>query len=80
MRERVTFVDPWSEIGRIPSERNIQLFQKRIHSWDQGLGAARSGFHPRCPVIDNHTVSQVGGHNEIVFDNECSLFGMHDEP
>jgi hypothetical protein len=39
---------------------------------------SRSPFG-RLSLIHNDSVSHVGGHDEIMFDNESSLLAMHDE-
>ncbi len=39
----------------------------------------RSGLHTRFTVIDDDSVRQIGGHDEIVLDNEACLLGAHNE-
>ena len=38
-----------------------------------------SGLDTRLAVIDDDSVRQIGGHDEIVFDDEACLLGTHDE-
>ena len=41
--DRIFLVDSWSSIFRISSEGDLQLFQERVHSRNEGLGSKREG-------------------------------------
>ena len=42
----------------------------------RGVG---TGFDGRLTVEDNHTISQISCHDEVVLHDESSLLRMHDE-
>ncbi len=91
---RVQFVDPWSEILWVSSKGDPHLAKELIHSVDQSHGLTRSTFLSWCACVHDDSrennallgyeglgllVSEVGCHNEIVFDNEGRLLVLYNE-
>jgi hypothetical protein len=71
---------PWAKVGRISAERDVKQGQKGIHAGNHRLRSMSCGLDAGLSVVHNHSVRQVGGHDEIVFYDESGLFAVHDEP
>merc|ERR1719336_604395 len=67
-------------IVRVSPECDLQLLEELVHAREQGLGRVGSGLHTGAALEHYHPVCQVGGHDEIVLDNEASLLSVQDEP
>lgn len=68
------------EIVWIPPECDFKLLEKLIHPCKQGLRCTSQRLHTWSALKDNHSISQVGGHNKIVLYNKSSSLGMKNEP
>ncbi len=76
---RVQLVDTWAVVGWITTEGNIKVLQELVAATEEGLWSAGVRVNTWLTVENNDTVSQVGGHDEIVLNDEGSLLGVHDE-
>lgn len=70
---RIELVDPWSEVGGIPTEGNIEVLQEFVAAGEQGLGGIGSRINTRLTIENNDTVCQVCCHDEIVLHDEGGL-------
>ena len=68
----------WVRKRDVP-EGDLQLAEESVHPRKEGLGGVSSSIHPWLSFIHNHTVREVGGHDEIVLDDKGGLFAVHDE-
>ena len=79
MAETVTKYQNIPEVRGISSERDLKLFQKFVHSGQQGLRSTGFCVYTRSSFKNNHPVGQVGRHDEIVLDYKTSLFRVQNE-
>ena len=75
----VVLVDTGTVAVGVTTEGDVQALQEPVAASDQGLGGLSAGVDGGLTVEDNDTVSKVGGHDEIVLDDESGLLGVHDE-
>lgn len=75
----VVLVDTRTVTVGITTEGDIKVPQESVATSDQGLGGIGMCVNRRLAVKDNDTVGEIGGHDEIVLDNEGGLLGVHDE-
>lgn len=75
----VELVDTRAVAVGVTTESHVQALQEAVATGDQGLRGLGASIDGGLSVEDNDTVSQVGGHDEIVLDDEGSLLGVHDE-
>ena len=77
---RVQLVDARAVVGGVTAERDVQVLQERVAARKEGLRLVGMGIDTRLAVEDDDTVGEIGGHDEIVLDDEGRLLGVHDEP
>ena len=77
---RVALVDTGSEVGGVAAEGDVQVLQEGVATGEQRLGLVGVRVDTRLTVKHNDAVGKVGGHDEIVLDDEGRLLGVHDEP
>lgn len=75
----VLLVDTRSKVGRIASEGDIKVLQEGVAACKERLGGIGVSINTRLAVKDNDTIGKIGGHDEIVLNDEGSLLGVHDE-
>ena len=76
---RVGLVDTRTEVGRVTTESDVQVLQEAVAAREQRLGLVGVRVDTGLAVKDNDTVCKVGGHDEIVLDDEGGLLSVHDE-
>jgi hypothetical protein len=76
----VELVYPRSEVLTIPPECYLQTAQKLVHTQQQRGRGIGTSSERRGAFKHNYTVSQVGGHYEIVFYNKRCFLCMQNEP
>lgn len=57
--ERVELVDPRPEVGRIPTEGDLERGEELVHSGDEGLGRSSRGLDGGLSLVDDDTVGKV---------------------
>jgi len=77
--DRVQLVDAGTEVLRVTAEGDIEAFEERIHAGKEALRSAGLSLDGRLSFKYNNPVGQVGGHDEVVLDDEGGLLGVHDE-
>jgi len=75
----VVFVNPWSEVVRVPSESDSKKFEESVHPVEQRLGTVGGGVHRGRAFEHDDPVSQVGRHDEVVLHDEARLLGVKNE-
>ncbi len=75
----LVLVDSGPEAVRIPAKGNVEILQEAITPRQQTLGNIGFGLNRGLAVEDDDPVCEVGGHDEIVLDDESRLLGVHDE-
>lgn len=75
----VELVDTWTVRVGVTSEGDIQALQELVASGEQRLWLLSTRLDGWLTVKDNDTVGKVGGHDEIVLDDEGGLLRVHDE-
>ena len=63
----------------VAAEGNIKGFEELVAASEQRLGCLRTRVDRGLTVEDDDAVGKVGGHDEIVLDDEGGLLGVHDE-
>ena len=76
---RVVLVDAGPVVGRVAAEGDVQVLQEAVAAGEQGLGLVGVGVDAGLAVEDDDPVGEVGGHDEVVLDDEGRLLGVHDE-
>lgn len=76
---RLVLVDTRAEVGGVATERDVEILQEGVAASEQGFGLVGVGANAGLAVEDNDTIGEVGGHDEVVLDDESSLLGVHDE-
>jgi len=74
---RVLLVDTGTEVDGITSEGDVHKLQEFIHSGDHTLGSSTESVLGWDSIEQDDLVSHVGGHDEIVLNNEGSTLGRH---
>ena len=75
----IDFIYSRSEVVGISSEGDTHHLQKLIHAFHQGLRAMSGTIQARIAIENHHLISQVSGHDKIVFHDESRLLGVLDE-
>lgn len=75
----VKFVDSWPEVGWVSSESDFKHAQKLVHTVHKTLWWTCDAFYTGFSFINDHLISQISWHNEIMFDNECAFLVVNDE-
>ena len=73
-------VDTGAVVGGITAESDVQVLEEAVATGEERFRLVGVGINTRLTVEDNDTVCKVGGHDEIVLDDESGLLGVHDEP
>lgn len=76
---RLVFVDSRSVSVWIPAEGNVEVLQELVTACEEGLGRVGTSVDGWLAVEDDDTVGEVGGHDEIVLDDEGGFLGVHDK-
>jgi len=76
---RVQLVDAGAVVGGVATERDVQVLEEGVATREQRLGLVGVGVDARLAVEDDDAVGEIGGHDEIVLDDEGGLLGVHDE-
>ena len=69
-------VDSWSEIVRITTESYAEQLQESVHAVEESFRGVSGCVDGWTSFEDNHTISEVSCHDEIVLDDEASFFGV----
>ena len=72
-------VDAWPVVCWVAPEGDVQVLQEQVHARQQTLRRARGRLFTGLALVHDDTVSQVGGHDEVVLHHEGRLLGVHDE-
>lgn len=75
---RIQLVDTGTVVLSVTTESDIKGLQELVAASKERLGLVGVGVDTGLTVKDNDTVGEIGGHDEIVLDNESSLLGVHD--
>ena len=75
----VNFINPWSKIAGVSSKGDANRTQKLIHSSNEILRTISSGRNAWFALKNDNLISQIRGHNEIMFNNECAFFRIDDK-
>ena len=76
---RVGLVNTGPEVGRVTAEGDIQVLQEGVATSKQRLGLVGMRVDTRLAIEDNDTVGEIGGHDEIVLNDEGRLLSVHDK-
>lgn len=76
---RLVLIDTGAVVDGVTAEGDVQVLEEGVAARQEGLRRVGMGVDTRLSVEDDDTVGEVGGHDEIVFDDECGLLGVHDE-
>ena len=76
---RVQLVNSWTIVGWISSECDIQTLQELVTARQETFGRVGACINTRFTIKHNDAIGEVGSHDEIVFDNEGGLLGVHNE-
>jgi hypothetical protein len=76
---RSVLVDTGTVVGRVTAESDVEVLQEGVAASEKRLGLVGMSINTRLSIKDNDSVSEIGGHDEIVLDDESSLLGVHDE-
>ncbi len=76
---RLVLVDTWSIGVGVPAERDVQVLQELVATGKQAFRSIGPGVNGWLAVKDDDTVGEIGGHDEIVLDDERCLLAVHDE-
>ena len=63
----------------VAAEGNVKSLEELVAAGEQRLGRLRARVDRGLTVEDDDAVGKVGGHDEIVLDDEGGLLGVHDE-
>ena len=74
--DRVEFVDARSRVLRVASECDLERFEEEVHAGEETLRRRGHSLERRRTVEYDHTVGQIGGHDEIVLDHERRLLAV----
>ena len=77
--DTVELVDTRAVGAGVAAEGNIKGFEELVAASEQRLGCLRTRVDRGLTVEDDDAVGKVGGHDEIVLDDEGGLLGVHDE-
>lgn len=75
----IVFIDPRSEAVGITTKGDIQVLKEFITACEQTLRRVRPGVDGRLTVEDDNSICKVGGHDEIVLNDEGGLLSVHNE-
>src|SRR4051812_7977469 len=75
----VVLVDTGTVAVGVTTESHVEALQEAVATGDQRLGRLSASINGGLTVEDNDTISQVGGHDEIVLNDEGGLLGVHNE-
>lgn len=76
---RTVLVDAGAVIAGIATESDVEVLEESVAASQQRFGLVGMGVDTGLAVKDNDSVGKVGGHDEIVLDNEGRLLSVHDE-
>ena len=76
---RVVLVDAGAVVSRIATEGNVEVLQEGVAAGQERLGLVGMRVDTGLAVEDDDSVGEIGGHDEIVLDDEGGLLGVHDE-
>src|SRR3989338_10244258 len=77
--DRVQLVDARAVVGGVTTEGDVQGLEEHVHASEQGLGRGGDGLDGGNSGVDDDAICEVGGHDEIVLDDEGGLLGVEDE-
>lgn len=77
--DTVELVDARTVGHGVAAEGDVQALEESVGAGEQGLGGVGAGLDRGLAVEDDDAVGEVGGHDEIVLDDEGGLLGVHDE-
>lgn len=75
----VELVDAGTEVCGVTTEGDAEVLEEAVHAGKEGLGGAGGAVAGRGAFEDDDAIGQVGGHDEVVLDDEGGLFGVEDE-
>jgi hypothetical protein len=58
--------------------RHLELLEELVHSGEETLWRCGGALDGGPSFVDDHSVGQVGGHDEVVLHDEGRLLGVHD--
>lgn len=76
---RAGLVDTRTVVRGVAAEGHVQVLQELVAAGEKRLGLVGVGVDTGLTVKDNDAVGEVGGHDEIVLNDECCLLGVHNE-
>lgn len=76
---RSLFVDTRAVVNRVATEGHVEILEELITSSQQRLRRVGMSINTRLAVKHNDTVGEVGGHDEVMLDDESRTLGVHDE-
>ena len=77
--DRVELVDARAMVGWVATESDMEVAQKGIHSGHERLRPGRTTGDTGLSRKHHDAVGQVCRHEQVVVDDECCFFGVHDE-
>lgn len=75
----VELVDARAVAVGVATEGNVEVLEELVAAREQGLWGVSAGLDGGLAVEDDDAVGEVGGHDEIVLDDEGGFLGVHDE-
>lgn len=75
----LVLVDTWTVAVRVTTERDVQILKELVAASQERLGGVSTSIDGGLAIEHDDTVSKIGGHDEVVLDDEGSLLGVHNE-